>query len=270
MGDLLDAVKAVCFYLPFWVVPILAATVAFIAYWLGLKIFADLMTHSQGALPNIPLFMGIIAFILIFVAGTLGWAERTKRKAMLAQTNSLEKLRRLSWREFEILVGEAYRKEGYRVLENFGAGADGGIDLDTRSPTGDRVLIQCKHWRAQKIGVAIVREMLGVLTREKADRVDIIGTGYFTVEAQNWAQGQPIELIDGPALLTRIHNEPFLQEATRDLDSDSSILDKVELKEVCPMCGSELVIRTAKRGPNAGNQFMGCSAYPKCRFTNSL
>ena len=35
----------------------------------------------------------------------------------------------------------------------------------------------------------------------------------------------------------------------------------------CPRCGGELVLRTAKKGHNAGNQFYGCSNYPKCRYT---
>ena len=33
----------------------------------------------------------------------------------------------------------------------------------------------------------------------------------------------------------------------------------------CPKCGSEMKLRTAEKGPEAGNQFWGCSAYPKCR-----
>ncbi|MDO5126962.1 MAG: NERD domain-containing protein [Eubacteriales bacterium] len=37
---------------------------------------------------------------------------------------------------------------------------------------------------------------------------------------------------------------------------------------ICPNCGNALVIRTAKSGPNTGNQFYGCSNYPKCRFTS--
>ncbi|WPJ98098.1 NERD domain-containing protein [Coraliomargarita algicola] len=38
----------------------------------------------------------------------------------------------------------------------------------------------------------------------------------------------------------------------------------------CPNCGAPLVTRTARRGANAGNQFLGCSQYPKCRFTRTL
>ena len=39
---------------------------------------------------------------------------------------------------------------------------------------------------------------------------------------------------------------------------------------VCPRCGSILVERTAKKGPNAGSNFLGCSNYPKCRFTKNV
>jgi hypothetical protein len=33
----------------------------------------------------------------------------------------------------------------------------------------------------------------------------------------------------------------------------------------CLKCGSEMVLRTAKSGANAGEQFWGCPDYPKCR-----
>lgn len=39
---------------------------------------------------------------------------------------------------------------------------------------------------------------------------------------------------------------------------------------ICPRCGSKLVLRTAKKGANAGNQFYGCSSFPKCRYVRDL
>ena len=33
----------------------------------------------------------------------------------------------------------------------------------------------------------------------------------------------------------------------------------------CPKCGSEMVLRTTKRGDNQGGKFWGCSNYPECR-----
>ncbi len=38
-----------------------------------------------------------------------------------------------------------------------------------------------------------------------------------------------------------------------------------DIKEKCPFCGNELVLRRGKYG-----QFRGCSAYPKCKFTRPL
>jgi len=34
---------------------------------------------------------------------------------------------------------------------------------------------------------------------------------------------------------------------------------------VCPKCGIPMVSRTAAKGKNAGNQFWGCSNYPRCK-----
>lgn len=45
---------------------------------------------------------------------------------------------------------------------------------------------------------------------------------------------------------------------------------KYESREVCPICGGKLVLRTARKGSNAGNRFYGCSNFPKCRYTKQL
>lgn len=37
-------------------------------------------------------------------------------------------------------------------------------------------------------------------------------------------------------------------------------------EKICPKCGKTLVLRTAKKGENAGNQFWGCSGFPKCWY----
>lgn len=38
----------------------------------------------------------------------------------------------------------------------------------------------------------------------------------------------------------------------------------------CPVCNREMVARQARRGPNAGNSFWGCPAYPDCRGTREI
>lgn len=46
-----------------------------------------------------------------------------------------------------------------------------------------------------------------------------------------------------------------------------SLRERYSSTSTCPKCGSELVERTAKKGANAGSTFLGCSRFPKCRYT---
>ena len=41
-------------------------------------------------------------------------------------------------------------------------------------------------------------------------------------------------------------------------------------KLFCPLCGSELVLRKAKRGEYVGESFYGCSNYPKCKYIRKI
>lgn len=62
-------------------------------------------------------------------------------------------------------------------------------------------------------------------------------------------------------------------EATNEVINEAINAENAECGEMpeetllCPKCGAPLVLRTAKKGSNAGNQFYGCSAFPKCRYT---
>lgn len=47
-------------------------------------------------------------------------------------------------------------------------------------------------------------------------------------------------------------------------------VSRQEKELICPFCGNKLVLRTAKKGTNAGHQFYGCSGYPKCKYTKNL
>ena len=47
-------------------------------------------------------------------------------------------------------------------------------------------------------------------------------------------------------------------------------IQESEPAKTCPRCGAALVLRTAKKGENAGKQFYGCSAFPKCRYIQNV
>ncbi len=45
----------------------------------------------------------------------------------------------------------------------------------------------------------------------------------------------------------------------------NQIVSEKKKESVCPKCGSPMVLREAKNGQNAGNQFWGCSRFPQCK-----
>jgi hypothetical protein len=53
-------------------------------------------------------------------------------------------------------------------------------------------------------------------------------------------------------------------EVATQSESDVAVAEQVPH---CPSCGVPMVLRTARRGGSAGNQFWGCSNYPRCRET---
>jgi restriction system protein len=50
----------------------------------------------------------------------------------------------------------------------------------------------------------------------------------------------------------------------------NSLKARFSSETTCPKCGAEVVLRTARQGPNAGKQFYGCSRYPACRYVRNL
>jgi hypothetical protein len=96
----------------------------------------------------------------------------------------------MSWREFERLVGEAFRQRGYTVTGFGGSGPDGGVDLGLMK-NGERFLVQCKHWRKEQVGVTVVRELNGVIAAASAQGSFVVTGGQFTREAREFARGTP-------------------------------------------------------------------------------
>jgi len=61
------------------------------------------------------------------------------------------------------------------------------------------------------------------------------------------------------------------QQKDRTYPSDrSDRSDPIAAAPSCPVCGKTMVVRTARKGEHAGQQFWGCSGYPDCRGVRSL
>ena len=89
------------------------------------------------------------------------------------------------------------------MLETGGGGADGGIDLVLTRPGkngSEKFLVQCKQWRAYKVGVDVVRELYGVMAAKGASGGFVVTSGRFTDDAISFARGRNVTLVDGPKL----------------------------------------------------------------------
>ena len=201
--------------------------------------------------------------LAFLVGGGMSAYGRHQRRALHAQVAaSPDKgaLSTMSWKQFEGLVVEAFRRKGYSVTTS-GGGTEGGADL-TMKRGGELFLVQCKQWRAIRVGVNIVRELYGEMAARGATGGFVVTSGVFTDEACAFARGKNIELMDGKALHALIRGVSLPARAFRD---PLSVMTTGA--PFCPECQSRMVKRKAKRGAKAGNVFWGCSQYPACKGT---
>jgi len=265
--------------LPWWLCMILATFA-----WFGLHALA--MRPIAPPTPSINLSTVIIAQLvrtaasaaqylvpMLLVAGALvsivgRWQRRTLLDSV-AEGGATSSVQNLTWQQFEQLTGEAFRRRGFTVTENATLGADGGIDLRLHKG-GEKYLVQCKQWRALKVGVGVVRELYGVMAAERAAGGFVVTSGRFTKEARDFAQGRNVELIDGTVLqqwIRRVGKASPVNPVGTPIDHDHTASQQMDGTVSCPRCQAAMVRRMAKRGPNAGSSFWGCSQYPACRGT---
>lgn len=108
----------------------------------------------------------------------------------------------LSGVEFENLCQQLIEKMGFSV-DTTKASGDGGIDLIAHNDQpilSGKYIIQCKRYSGS-VGEPIIRDLFGVVTSERANKGILMTTGYFTKSAVSFADGKPIELIDGDKII---------------------------------------------------------------------
>lgn len=112
----------------------------------------------------------------------------------------------IDWKDFENLISEVF---GQEFSSNGGevkitqASRDGGVDAVAFDPNpirGGKIVIQAKRY-TNVVGVSAVRDLYGTLMNEGAMKGILVTTSYFGNDAYDFANGKPIQLIDGGQLL---------------------------------------------------------------------
>lgn len=194
-------------YGPAWQLGLLFMILAFMGGLIGTSVIIVAETIGVHMVPAkqaqwLLLTVGLV--LLPFFVGLLIRSRETQRGAgLLAGFRSGRNMESIGWHDFERLCAGVLREMGYRVVHKGGSGGDGGIDLIAEGK-GERYLVQAKHWKSKKVGVAVIREMVGAALHHGFDRVMVITSGNFTHEAIEFAKGKQIVLIDGNRMRTLV------------------------------------------------------------------
>lgn len=163
-------------------------------------------------------------FLLVWLAVQV---QASRRRNLLEWTTDL---RRLDSQEFEWLVGEVYRREGWSVEETGRRDRpDGGIDLVLRRGR-ESLVVQCKRWTAWRVGVEDVRAFAGALSREGRPGRGGVFVTLSSFTAQAIAEGKLLNLtlVDNVDLYARV--------------------EAVRRPVPCPKCGSPMLLDRSPRG----------------------
>jgi len=188
----LDIVLAI----PWWVIVLAAVVCA-----LPLLLFPAVLPANRSARLVAEALKDAAPFItpIFIVLASFAAFRQLRRKKLFAACADVEAIRRLHWKQFEMLVAETLRRVGYRVVEQRRSLSDSGPDLIASSPD-ETLMVRCEHRRSATVGVATVRELKESIAAEGVGEGAIVTSGTFSGEARAFAAGTSIQLIDGPQL----------------------------------------------------------------------
>jgi restriction system protein len=261
--------------LPWWVCVLLAIVSYFTLHMiasrpamtvLGPGQMGDAVTKGIGTtLAMFGQYIFPFVFGLAALSSGITLIRQKKLYDNIESRSDVAALYEISWQDFERLVGEYYRRNGFLVTREGGNGPDDGVDLVLRK-NREIYLVQCKRWRTYKVGVQPVREFYGVMASRGAVGGYFVTSGIYTENAQTFVRGLNIELVDGHKLRRMI-------DAARKKPEISAIQmesQQMAIAPTCPKCGAEMKKRIARQGKNAGKEFWGCIGFPKCTGTRPL
>lgn len=287
-GEALEGVVYLVALMPWWVGVALAVASYFSLHSVATSpVPLGTSTGQMGALMTGTLWRGfsliaqyVLPLLCLGGAGMSFFKRRQAAQLHADAANRADGIAQMSWREFEVLVAEHFRRLGFSVIETGGGGPDGGVDVLLRKGS-DQYIVQCKHWRARRVGVEPVRELYGVMAARRMAGGFVVTSGDFTEEARAFVAGRELELINGKALQrgirqkapsTPVGPKASAAKAPRPMVSAPPVVFAEPTAPPCPKCGSAMAFRVAKKGPNAGHPFWGCSqfAQTKCNGTRTF
>ena len=161
-------------------------------------------------------------------------------------------------------MAEAYRRQEFAWSRECAGGADGGVDIrpsqERGNPPRSMQAVAIEQGRRQHCPRDVRRN-----DGTEGGPVIIVTSGHFTREAQDFAAGKPIQLVDGCPQLAGSHR-PGARGATGAVEIPRRRIWRDTARAVAVISYYAPRRRDPTPGPSSG----GCSAFPKCRHTEPV
>ena len=185
-----------------------------IPWWISVTISASLYVLLKFVVPYVETqstlvnethislgpFLAPVVALAFLSPITFSLLKSSRKKKLHELRDEIQSIQNLAWPQFKERVAEAYKRNGYNIMENSAFTADPSVDLVMRK-SANLYLVQCRYWQNRKLGLREVKNLFSLMHEKQASGVYLLTTGIFTNEARHYALGRPINLLDGIGLV---------------------------------------------------------------------
>lgn len=169
-------------------------------WWISIVIAALVGLIAFAALPERFMIFGASGAIPFLVIGFIALARQQGAPSAADVAKTLEILRAMTWREFSVLIEQAFQHDGYTVKRLNGAAADFEI-----ARAGQTALLSGKRWKAASTGIEPLRELQAAAHTRDAQECFYLSLGEMTDNARQFASENKIRVVQGAELAHLLH-----------------------------------------------------------------
>lgn len=161
-------------------------------FWVSLLIAGALFAVARNFLPVLVAAATTLPFL--GTAGFAGWRQfNTPSGSRVSET--LGRLRAMTWGHFSALIAESFRREGYEI-----GGLEEGVANFELHKNGYTTLLSCKRWKVVQTGIGPLRELYDAMQAREARDCIYVTAGEFTETARTFAMEKGMRLLSGTEL----------------------------------------------------------------------
>ena len=170
-------------------------------WWASFIIALVLGLGGRAMLPENYVFVAPALAFPFVIAGVMALRKQWDIPSDAKVAETVEKVGKMSWREFSGAVEQAFVRDGYTVTRTTGA-ADFAI-----VKSGRKVLVNCRRWKAASQGVESLRDLVAAREADEDVRELLyVSLPRLSDNALRYARDHRINLMLAPQLTRLLRN----------------------------------------------------------------